>query len=319
VKSLRRLFYILLTEEKEGYMKTASLTACIGITAVALLAGGISQAFAAPSSLTIFSDYQTYVVSGADAPSNTLGTTYADTSFYLKGAMMISAPMDDLTPQGYKNTRTMDALFSFNTATAATGYSTQYVTNPVTGIDIKSAFNTKYGAGNWSIKSASMTLNSNWYVEGVQPNNPDFNKVASGLFTLYVLGGNPDITTTTWNTLQSYLPTTTSTSLGTFQWTAQPVGTTDNTGTEPAVTYNLILTNSLINAMLSGELTVHGVAADNKVGYVFNTNNRISPQLTITADVNPPPAAVPAMTPAVACLCAAALAGMSFFRSRTMA
>jgi hypothetical protein len=297
-------------------MKTVSLTACIGIAAAVLLIGGIRPAFATPSSLTIFSDYQTYVVSGTQA-STMFGTPEEDTNFYTKGAMMISAPVAD--SHGNYSARTMDALFSFNTATAATGFSTAYVTSPVTGIDVKSAFNTQYGAGNWTITSVSATLNSNWYVQGIQPNNDDFNMVASGLFTLYVLGGNPNITATTWNTLQSYLPTTTSTSLGTFQWTAQPVGTYNNTGTEPAVTYNLTLTNSLISAILSGELTVLGVAADNEVGYVFNTANRIAPQLTITADVSPPPAAVPAMTPAGVCLCVAVLAGMSFFRSRMKA
>lgn len=264
--------------------KSCSFPLLAGSIAVGvLLAGGVGQAHAALTSLTLFSDYQTYVASGSQA----------DTNYYGKGAMMLSANVAD-PGVGYSTPRTMDALFSFNTATASTGKTTGYVTSPATGIDIKSAFNDTYGIGKWSITSASITLNSNFYVEGIQPNNSDFNRIASGLFSLNLLGSNPDLTTTTWNTLQSYLPTTTSTSIGTFQWNAQPVGTPNNQNSEPGVTYNLALNDSLISALLAGELTLMGVAADDKVGYLFNTANRIAPQLTITADVTPTPTPIPA-------------------------
>ena len=284
---------LLEMNREVGMKKTPFLTLVRSAAMATFLLGGVNPALASPTSLQLYSNLQTYVVSGTGTPSNTgNGTTdYADTSFYLKGAMMISAYVAD--PGVGKAARSMDALFSFNTATAATGSSTQYVTSPVTGIDIISAFNTAYGAGNWTITSVSATLASNYYVEGVQPNNPDFNVVASGAFTLEVLGSNPGISSaTTWNTLQSFLPTTTATPVGTFQWNAEPAGTTNNTGTEPTTTYNLTLNSSLITALKSGEMTILGVAADNQVGYLFNTNNRVAPYLTITADVTPttPPA-----------------------------
>jgi hypothetical protein len=269
-----------------GMKKRSFLTLVRAAAMAAFLLGGVNPALATPTSLQLYSNLQTYVVSGNGVPSNTTGTDYADTSFFSKGAMMISADVAD--PGVGKTARSMDALFSFNTATAATGTTTAYVTSPVTGMDIVSAFNTAYGAGNWTISSVSVTLASNWYVEGVQPNNPDFNVVASGAFTLEVLGSNPGISSaTTWNTLQSFLPTTTATPVGTFQWTAQPAGTANNTSTEPTTTYNLTLNSSLITALLSGEMTILGIAADNQVGYVFNTNNRVAPYLTITADITP--------------------------------
>jgi hypothetical protein len=296
-------------------MKTALLTACIGIAAAtALLTGGIRPALASPTSLQFFSDLQTYVVSGTQQ-STMYPTPEGDTNFWSKGAMMISAPVAD--PNGSYSARTMDALFSFNTATNQTGDAGTYLpatsSSPI-GVNITSAFNTIYGAGNWHITSISVALASNYTQQGYQPNNDDFNEIASGLFSLEVLGINPNLKTVTYNILtNSVLPTTTATSVGTFQWNATGPGT-NNTSSEPQTSYNLTLNNSLISAVMSGEFTLFGVAADNQVGYLFNTSNRLAPEITITADVGP--TAVPAMTPAVTCLCGAVLAGMSFLRSR---
>ncbi|BCS55760.1 hypothetical protein GSbR_03640 [Geobacter sp. SVR] len=251
---------------------------------------------ATPTTVTLFSDYQTYVISGSDGPSNTTGSSYADTSFYSKGAMMISAPA---ATTYYSNPRTMDSLFSFNTATDKTGRGGTYApangSTDIIGADIKVAFNSKYGAGNWYISSASIALASNWTEEGIQPNNPDFNKVASGQFTFKLLGGNPDISTTTWNTLQAYLPTTTATPVGTFQWNATGPGT-NNTSAEPQTSYNLTVNDTLTAALLSGKLTLLGVAADDKVGYVFNTSNRLAPQIAITANAISAPGAPTGVT-----------------------
>jgi hypothetical protein len=301
-------------------MKTASLTACIGIAVSAvLLTGGIIPAFATPTSLQFFSDLQTYVVSGTQA-SEMYHTPEGDTNFWSKGAMMISAPVADNATTPVYGVRTMDALFSFNTGTNQTGDAGTHLpatSSSPTGINVASAFNTQYGAGNWHITSISVALASNYTQQGIQPNNFDFNQVASGLFSLEVLGSNPDLKTVTYNILtNSVLPTTTASSVGTFQWNTT---TTNNTSSEPQTTYNLALNSSLISAVSSGEFTLLGVAADNQVGYLFNTSNRLAPEITITADVGPPPAAVPAMTPAAACLCGAVLTGMIFFKRRTMA
>ena len=299
-------------------MKKASFLTLIRAAAMAaFLLGGVNPALASPTSLQFFSDMQTCVVSGTQK-STMYPTDEGDTNFQGKGAMMISAPVAD--SYGSYSARTMDSLFSFNTATNQTGNSGTYApgssSSPI-GMNITSAFNTVYGTGNWHITSISVALASNYTQQGIQPNNNDFNEVASGLFSLEVLGINPNLKTVTYNILtNSVLPTTSATSVGIFQWNTT---TTNNTSSEPQTTYNLTLNNSLISAVMSGEFTLLGVAADNQVGYLFNTSNRLAPEITITADVSPPPAAVPAMSPVATSLCCAVLAGMSFFRRRTVA
>jgi hypothetical protein len=267
-------------------MKVLPIYLLTGAAALGVfLAGGANQA-SASDSLSFFSDNQTYVISGTAANSN----------YYAKGAMMISANVAD-PAVGITSARTMDSLFSFNTATNVTGSAGTYApatgTDPL-GMNITSAFNTQYGANNWTISAISVALASNWQAQGVQPNNNAFNQVASGLFTLEVLGTNPGINSgTTWNTLQSFLPTTTATSVGTQQWNAAPAGT-NNTSSEPQTSYNLTLNSSLISAVMSGEFTLLGVAADNQVGYVFNTSNRLAPEITITATEDAAPTPIPA-------------------------
>jgi len=291
-------------------MKKASFLALVMSAAMAAcLMGGAYPALAAPTTLQFFSDVQTYVVSGTQT-ATMYPTAEGDTNFQGKGAMMISAPVADPTA-GY-GVRTMDSVFSFNTGSNQTGKAGTYApatASSAIGMDIKSAFNAQYGAGNWQITAISVLLGSNWTEQGIQPSNDDFNMVSSGLFSLEVLGNNPDLTQITYNTLiNNVLPTTSAISVGTFQWNATA---TNNTSTEPQATYNLTLNNSLINAVLSGEFTLLGVSADNQVGYVFNTANRIAPEITITADVIPPDTVPPVLT-------LSTLADNSFTNSATL-
>lgn len=214
---------------------------------------------------TIGTDYGTYVVSGSHDNSNQGGLPYDVTNFYAKGAMMISAPADDVDNGVDYGMRAMEALFSFNTTAAV------------------ASLNSQYGAGNWHFTSASVELSSNYATAGTQANNPDFNLIAAGAFQLFLLGGNPDLTAQTWNTVQAYLPTTTQTSLGIFNWLA--TGNLEN----EYVTYSLNLTPTLSSALLSGELTFFGTAADTMVGYLFNTNTKGTPPgLILSADLNGP-------------------------------
>jgi len=235
-------------------MKT--ITACTSLAAAALgifLIGALSTAGASSTLPPIGTDFGTYVVSGSHPNSNQGGTPYADTNFYLKGAMMISAPVDNTVGSTDYGVRAMMALFSFNTA------------------GVMPAFDAQYGAGNWSITSIGIEMSSNYAAAGTQPNNPDFNKIAAGQFQLSLLGGNPDITIQTWNTLQAYLPGTTTTPLGTFTWAA----TSDLNNSYQS--YALSTTQTLTAAVLSGKLSLLGKAADDKVGYLFNTNTKGTP------------------------------------------
>ncbi|QEM68605.1 hypothetical protein FO488_10775 [Geobacter sp. FeAm09] len=263
-------------------MRKISFSVCAAaLLAVTFLSGGLRPAGAATTLGNLATDYDCYVVSGTQANSNQGGTAYADTTFYPKGGMMISAARDDTVLGTYYSTRTMDTVFSFNTGQDSTNGSNG-LTN---GINVVSAFDTKYGAGNWAITSVSISLSTNYAAAGVQPNNPDFNTIAAGYFSLNVLGGNPDITTLTWNKLQTLLGTTAVSSAGTFYWPA----TQDLLNTY--VTYQLNVTTDLVNAIKSGKVTFLGLAADSGVGYLFNTNTKgTPPYLVITADAITPAA-----------------------------
>lgn len=235
-------------------MKTVAVFARITAAVLGVfLTGALSTASASSTLPPIGTDFGTYVVSGSHPNSNQGGTPYADTNFYLKGAMMISAPVDNIVGSTDYGMRTMMALFSFNTA------------------GVKPAFDAQFGAGNWSITSIGIEMSSNYAAAGTQPNNPDFNKIAAGQFQLSLLGGNPDITEQTWNSLQAYLPGTTATPLGTFNWAA----TSDLNNSYQS--YELSTTQTLVAAVLSGELSILGRAADDKVGYLFNTNTKGTP------------------------------------------
>lgn len=260
---------------KEIPVDTVSIFRHIRAVAVGiLLMGGMNHAGAATTIGPLVTDYDIYVVSGTQANANQGGTPYGDTSFYPKGAMMISAARDDTVYGIYYETRTMDTVFSFNTATDS--ISEKGLTN---GIDIVSAFDAQYGAGMWAITSISISLSSNYATAGVQPNNPDFNTIAPGYFTFNVLGANPYIPTLTWNTLQTFLGATSYSTAGTFYWPA----TSDLQN--QYVTYQLNVTGDLVNAIMAGKVTLLGLAADDGVGYLFNTNTKgTPPYLMITAD-----------------------------------
>jgi hypothetical protein len=171
---------------------------CMGI----LMMGGIDPAFA-DTLYTFNSDYQTYVVSST-AISEKSGTAEADTNFYGKSHMMISAEVVDPGTPFASVPRAMESLFSYNTASQV------------------ASFNSLYGTGGWHFTSAIVGLSTDQTGEGTQPNNTDFNKQTSGNFAFELLGGNPTIGSAsptvgqTWNRLQAYLPTTTQTSVGTF-------------------------------------------------------------------------------------------------------
>lgn len=231
----------------------------------------VVPAFAEPLTLApIGTDYGTYVVSGTHPNSNQGGTPYSDTNFYPKGAMMISAPVDNVVNGVDYGTREMEALFSFNTAS------------------VVPAFDLQFGLGNWAITSIKIVFYSNYYTEGQQANNPDFNKIAAGNFQLSLLGSNLDLTTQTWNILQASLPGSTVSPLGIFNW-----ATGSGIYAEYPVSYALVPTPNLISAITSGEVSLLGSAADDKVGFLFNTNTKkFPPQIVISADlapVAPPP------------------------------
>jgi hypothetical protein len=143
----------------------------------------------------------------------------------------------------------------------------------------EAAFNSAYGAGNWTINSISLTLASNYGVEGVQPNNAIFSPVNGGAFDISWLANNSWVEGPgtgagvasngstggiTWNSLPNYLTPGVDESLGAFNYTPP--------GNNIPQTYSLTLGSGLIADVLSGgAATLLLMPGNNTINYLFNT------------------------------------------------
>ncbi len=137
-------------------------------------------------------------------------------------------------------------------------------------------FNTNYGAGNWSITGISIQLTSNYGTSGVQPNNAIFPVINGGNFVIEWLSNNdwgegtgtPNLPTTDGVTYDS-LPDLLSGAhaiLGTNTYTPP--------GNNVPVTYALPLdTNLVADVSGGGDVSFLLYAADNQIGYLFNSCN----------------------------------------------
>lgn len=135
-------------------------------------------------------------------------------------------------------------------------------------------FNSTYGSNHWIITGVSLELTSNYGVAGVQPNNPIFNLISGGRFVIEWLAddnwmegtGTPNLPTkdgVCYNSLPALL--------------AQPheilcTNTYSPPGNNVHVTWPLPLaTNLVADISGGGEVTFNFYAADNQVGYLFNS------------------------------------------------
>lgn len=241
---------------------------------------GANPAFAAATTLSTEAASDTFI---------TNDTRYINSNMSSYGAMMISAPLQDLV-QGISQYRTMETLISYNTAT------------------LKSGFDAIYGAGQWQVTDVKVQFYTNFDIPGVPANNNQFNVPAVGDFKLsYVANDswfNPaTIGTTglsnsnlTWNSVYgggAYSGLFTGEqALGTYTYTGGTVnGTTDcySSPTNCGMRFWDLSLNStgLVNDILSGDyVSIHGAAADDKVTYLINqmTKPGAHPAIYITAD-----------------------------------
>ncbi|HYA79283.1 MAG TPA: PEP-CTERM sorting domain-containing protein [Candidatus Nitrosopolaris sp.] len=170
-----------------------------------------------------------------------------------------------------------DSVIMFNTASAV------------------SQFNTTYGAGNWTITGFQLSLASNFGTQGAQPNNAIFNTINAGSFGIDWLaddswvegtgGGNGAANgAVCFNSIPALLAPGYD-SLGTYTYTPP--------GNNVYVNYSLALDANLVSdAAAGGSVSLYFYAADNQIGYLFNSREFASnhPQLTITATPVPEPA-----------------------------
>lgn len=247
------------------------------------VSGVFSASLAQAYSVTVNSDVQTYV--------NSVEST---TNYSNKGGVEIG---NNPNQNGIE-----EAFFSFNTSS------------------IVNQLNMEYGANDWTITSASVTLTSNYASStGTQPSSTKFNNIAAGGFQFSFLNNN------TWNlgtALTSVNYSNSSTYLGTNNSNLQSLGTYTYSanGASPqtlawALTGNPggVTTGLLADIASGGEISIFGSpTAGSKVGYEFGTSTGGTPPiLTITAE-----AATPTPIPAAVWLLGSGLFGLVGLKRR---
>ncbi len=233
---------------------------------------GLVLAFIAASSVKVAAQSSTY---RQNVEADTFVSSGApNVNFGTQGAMEIAAPTAT-------QPRTQVTLLRFDTAA------------------LRAAFDTDYGAGNWSVTAVALTLFSSVATAGQQPNNASFNKIAAGAFEFDLLGNNNwSENGITWNTLPGILPGigngNTLTPLGTFFW--------DATGRRSS-TWTLNPDLNLLQKISDGEpVTLLGQpTTGSTVGYLFNTQSLNPAYVNVTAEAVPEPATV-ALIAGVLCL-----------------
>jgi hypothetical protein len=139
-----------------------------------------------------------------------------------------------------------------------------------------SLFNTNFGAGNWIITNISLVLTSNYGTNGVQPNNAIFPAISNGAFVVEWLSdddwvegtGTPNLPTTdgvTYDSLPALLSGPTA---------ILSTNTYVPPGDNVPVTYTIPLnTNLVADVAAGGDVSFLLYAADNQIGYLFNSCN----------------------------------------------
>jgi hypothetical protein len=195
-----------------------------------------------------------------------------------------------------------DSVLLFNTASAV------------------SQFNSTYGAGDWTITGLTLSLASNYGIQGEQPGNAIFNTINAGSFGIDWLSDNtwtegtgsgtgtpgyPNNGMVTFDSIPTLLSGSVD-SLGDFTYT--PPGNNSDT----YFNYTLPLDANLVSGSAAGgNVSLYFYAADNQVSYLFNSRSYSTghPELTLTVEPTPEPATTG--------LLAASLGGFLLMRWRT--
>jgi hypothetical protein len=214
-----------------------------------------------------------FLASGS--PANPVGTDLTSLNFGGAGTLAI-APASSTKGE-------FDSVIKFNTAAAI------------------SQFNTTYGTGDWEITSLTLSLASNFGVQGVQPNNAIFNTINAGRFGIDWLGynnwvegtgggmgspGYPSNSSVSFNSIP-ILFSAGSASLGTYTYTPPR--------NNVYVSYSLPLVSNLVSeAAAGGDVSLYFFGVDNRVSYLFNSRSFSAnhPELTLTATAVPEPSAL---------------------------
>jgi len=229
-----------------------------------------SEAVAQSSFTITTTTADAFVVTGS--ASNPLGSNLTGLNFGGAGTLAI-APASSTKGE-------FDSVIMFNTAAAV------------------SQFNSTYGAGNWVVTGLTLSLASNFGVQGAQPNNAVFNTINAGSFGVDWLandswvegtaGGNgspgyPNNSAVSFDSIPGLLAPGYD-SLGTYAYTPP--------GNNLYQNYSLQLDAGLVSdATAGGNVSLYFYAADNQVSYLFNARSYASnhPELTFTVMAVPEP------------------------------
>lgn len=158
-----------------------------------------------------------------------------------------------------------------------------------------SLFDSTYGAGHWQITGLTLRLASNFGTQGTVPSNGTLNPVNGGDFAITWLAGDDWVEgngggSGTANGAVSFssLPSlfaAESDSLGTFTYTPP--------GKNIYASYTLPLNAGLVNdAASGGDVSLYFSAADDQVGYLFNSRSFASANPQFVVSVVPEPGAL---------------------------
>jgi len=137
-------------------------------------------------------------------------------------------------------------------------------------------FDTTYGTNGWTVTGISVELASNFATNGLQPNNPIFNVVSGGNFVIEWLSDNdwvegtgtpsmPTMDGVTYDSLPELLSSPCD-----ILCTNTYIPPGDNV----PVVYPLPLNSNLVSdAVSGGDVSLLLYAADNQIGYLFNSHN----------------------------------------------
>jgi hypothetical protein len=137
-------------------------------------------------------------------------------------------------------------------------------------------FNSTYGSNHWLVSGVLLELASNYGTSGVQPNNGIFPVISGGTFVIEWLSDNDWIE----GTGTPNLPTTDGVSYDSLpDLLSGPheilcTNTYSPPGTNVPVLYPLPLSTNLVaDAVGGGQVTFLFYAADDQIGYLFNSDN----------------------------------------------
>lgn len=152
------------------------------------------------------------------------------------------------------------------------------------------AFDTSFGAGQWTIASAVLSLGTNFGQQGIQPNNTRFAAINAGFFEVTWLKQDGwSETGLTYSGLSGYVSQE-DVSLGVFGFTAP--------GNNTVATYGLLSASSFVSDLEAGGIVslYLSAAAGSEVSYLFNSRSygtaELRPQLILTASAIPEPATI---------------------------